>query len=43
MIETIEEPSVQLTLLHVYKANKNKDLEFLENMLYEISDGKYSF
>ena len=42
MIETIEDPSAQLAALHTYKENKNNDLEFLEIMLQDISDGKYS-
>ena len=42
MIETIEDPAGQLAVLHSYKENKNEDLEFLENMLQDISNGKYS-
>ena len=42
MIETIEDPAAQLAVLHSYKQNKNEDLEFLENMLQDISNGKYS-
>ena len=41
MIETIEDPAAQLAVLHNYKENKNQDLEFLENMLQDISNGTY--
>ena len=42
MIETIEDPVAQLAALHSYKENKKQDFDFLENMLHNISNGKYS-
>ena len=42
MIETIEDLAGQLAVLHCYKENKNEDLEFLEIMLQDIFNGKYS-
>ena len=43
MIEIIEDAEIQLYMKSVYKDNKSKGREFLEQMLDCLSSANYSF